>query len=189
MKVIRFSLLGLMGIMSLMLGACATGSIVIESEPEATPTVATMSIRERATVAEVPNTIRSDFRQRLETYLYADTYYQRRAMQLRQATNWSYLNRLGTGGRVKPGNDLVIEYDIVRFDAGDRSERMLYNGYRDRGAGSVVVVARFLDVNGDSLASVEATSQLDKGLFGGSMKRALDTAAKQLADFAKQTFL
>jgi hypothetical protein len=186
MKVIRFSLLGLI---ILMLGACATGSIVIESESEATPMVAAMSIRERATVAEIPDAIRSDFRQRLETYLYADNYYQRRAQQLRDATNWSYLDKFGTGGRLKPGNDMVIEYGIVRFDTGDRSERMLYNGYRDRGAGSVVVVARFLDVNGNTLASVEATSQLDKGVFGGSMKRALDSAAGQLADFAKQTFL
>jgi len=63
------------------------------------------------------------------------------------------------------------------------------NGYRNRGAGSVVVVIRYLDVIGNTLASVEATSRMDKGMFGGSMKHALDTAAKQLAEFAKQTFL
>ncbi len=123
-----------------------------------------MSIQssEEPSSADAPENIRSQFQALLDEALYSEYHFQR-------------------------GGELTIRWQLIGYDEGSRALR--YFVPLGAGTGEIMVRARFLDVKGREIATIQGEGSISRGLFGGSYENALSECADAIANYARDNFL
>jgi hypothetical protein len=85
-----------------------------------------------------------------------------------------------------PGDALTIRYRFTKYNPGDQLQRWLAPYVA--GKGEIQVEAVFLDKENRELAKIGVGSELSMGPLGGDFEGAISRAARELADYAIETF-
>lgn len=147
-----------------LLGACATGGTTVLAPAQITQGVSYSTLRIEAVPDEVKviGGGRTYFDTRLKEYLFAKN----------------------TG--FTPGDALTIRYRFTKYNPGDQLQRWLAPYVA--GKGEIQVEAVFLDKENRELAKIGVGSELSMGPLGGDFDGAISRAARELADYAIETF-
>ena len=85
-----------------------------------------------------------------------------------------------------PGEGLTVKYGFVGYDEGSQAARYFAGGLA--GGAKMVIVAEFLDAEGNSLSKIQSEGSVAGGFFGGDSDSAIKGAAKQIAKYARENF-
>lgn len=86
------------------------------------------------------------------------------------------------------GPGLTLSYQFIRFEEGDRFKRFVTAGISDNAEGNLIIETTFLTPKGKEVGKIETHAYIRGGLLGGSVKEALEKAAKEIAEYAKLSF-
>jgi hypothetical protein len=92
----------------------------------------------------------------------------------------------GTAPAFREGQDLTIRYRFVSYEEGSRIGRYLLGGLT--GGATMLVEAEFVTPGGDTIGRVRGQGNVSGGIAGGSHNSAIDSAVKQIRDYAVATF-
>ncbi len=143
------------------LAGCGTARVIIDEPPARNYSSDTIQTKKTYTTVGVPTKMLNHFDERLNKEL---------------AKSFT------------SGKGLLLEYRFLSFDEGDRTKRYLSGGFGDWGTASILIEAVFKDSKGNFLGKIRTDGRISSGIIGGSVKSALDQAAKELGEYAKLTF-
>jgi len=150
----------------LFLTACGTGRTMV-MEPVAERKAFTNAKLERSTDSvAVPDELRTMFVEEIRKDLY------------------------GTAEKPGPfteGDGLTIRVKVVQFEAGSQFQRWFWGGVGNQGEASMQLLTEFFE--GDKkLSHIQTEGRIGSGVFGGSVKSAVEKAASEISDFAVSNF-
>ena len=143
------------------LSGCGTARIIVTDHPEKRYSSSNITIQRSDSTVQVPDEMVSHF-----------------DSALRKELMTSFTT----------GKDLTVEYRFVSFQQGDRFKRYLAGGIGNWGEGNLIIEAKYIDSEGAQIAKVQTDAKIDSGFFGGSIKSALEKAAKELSDYTISNF-
>jgi hypothetical protein len=150
----------------LFLSACGTGRTLVMEPPAERKSYASATLERAADSVPVPEELRVMFRDQLREELY------------------------GTPQEPGPfieGGGLTIRVKVVQFEAGNQFERWFWGGIGNQGEASMQLLTEFFD--GDrKLAHIQTEGRIGSGLFGGSVKSAVEKATSEISSYAVENF-
>jgi hypothetical protein len=82
---------------------------------------------------------------------------------------------------------LTIRVKVVQFEPGSQFERWFWGGIGNQGEASMQLLTEFLD--GDrKLAHIQTEGRIGSGIFGGSVKSAVEKATAEISSYAVENF-
>lgn len=162
----RMSAAGAAVITYLFLTACGTGRTMVMEPPADRKSFSAATIERSTDSVPVPEELRTMFVEELRNNIY------------------------GTAEEPGPfteGPGLTIRIRVVQFEAGSQFQRWLWGGIGNQGEASMHLLTEFFD--GDrKLANIQTEGRIGSGVFGGSVKSAVDKAAAEISEYAAANF-
>lgn len=150
-------------VFALALSACSSGSTTVVKAPTEKFTGASIVVVEQRTEAPVTQNIRNNFKLMLNDKLYEKD------------------------GFAK-GGDLKLTFAFIRYEPGNRAARYALGGLGGVGEGVMKIQVTFENASGRKIAEIVSEGKIKAGLAGGSIDKALDRAAEEIAEYAKSNF-
>lgn len=150
-------------VFALALSACSSGSTTVVKAPAEKFTAASVVVVEQNTEAPVPQNIRNNFKLMLNDKLYEKD------------------------GFAK-GSDIKLTFAFIRYEPGNRGARYALGGLGGVGVGIMQIQVTFEDASGRRIAEIMSEGKIKAGLAGGSIDKALDRVAEEIAEYAKSNF-
>lgn len=153
-------------LLCLLLTACGTGRTMV-MEPVAEKKIFEAARFERtADSVAVPEELRAMFVEQLREDFY------------------------GTAEKPGPfseGDGLTVRVKVVQFESGSQFQRWFFGGIGNQGEASMQLLTEFLD--GDrKLAHIQTEGRIGSGVFGGSVRSAVEKAVSEISGFAVEHF-
>lgn len=86
------------------------------------------------------------------------------------------------------GDGLILSYKFVTHKEGDKLKRFATFGTSDEAEATMVIETTFYAPRSKEICKIETHAFVTGGPLGGSVKEALEKAAKEIAQYAKNTF-
>jgi hypothetical protein len=150
----------------LFLAACGTGRTMV-MEPTTEQKVFESAKFERATDSvEVPEELRAMFVEELRR---------------------NFFGADGKPGPFKEGEGLTVRVKVVQFEGGNQFQRWFFGGIGNQGEASLQLLTEFFDGE-RKLANIQTEGRIGSGVFGGSVKSAVEKAVAEISDYAVSNF-
>ena len=154
------------GLLCLLITACGTGRTMV-MEPVAERKIFAKAKLERSTDSvPVPDELRTMFVEEIRKDLY------------------------GTAEKPGPfteGDGITVRVKVVQFEAGSQFQRWFWGGVGNQGEASMQLLTEFFE--GDKkLAHIQTEGRIGSGVFGGSVKSAVEKAASEISEYAVSNF-
>lgn len=146
-----------------LLAGCGAGRTLVVKPPEMKLRAASVTAAEADSTVDVPADIKGEFQEKLTQLLYEE-------------------------GAFQKGTDLEIKYRFIQFDPGNQFTRWFWGGIGNAGEGSLTVEAKYFDVAGHELSTIQAEGRIGSGAFGGDFSFAVGKAAEKIAEYTKVHF-
>lgn len=86
------------------------------------------------------------------------------------------------------GDGLILSYKFVTHKEGDKLKRFATFGTSDEAEATTVIETTFYAPRSKEICKIETHAFVTGGPLGGSIKEALEKAAREIAQYAKNTF-
>lgn len=86
------------------------------------------------------------------------------------------------------GDGLILSYKFITHKEGDKLKRFATFGTSHESEATTVIETTFYAPRSKEICKIETHAFVTGGPFGGSVKEALEKAAKEIAQYAKNTF-
>lgn len=151
-------------LLSLSLAACASGTTTVLAPPSAAFSANSIQIEAIDNTVAVEPEIVAYYGEQLHLALYED---EDRAFA--------------------EGSDITVKYRFLQANEGSQLKRWAIGV--GSGKGSVTIESVFYDQAGNELSRIHSGGEISGGLFGGTFKEAVERAAEETADYARENFL
>lgn len=146
------------------LSGCENGRVVDISPPQCqqfASKYSSINVQSSSSTITVPEEVNAQFKNSLENYLIEEVEFKR-------------------------GCDLTISYRFISVNEGNQLVRWFMKGLGSAGRGDMVIEATYINQAGQVIAKIRSESEISTGIFGGSFRCAIDRAAKEIANHARQ---
>jgi hypothetical protein len=86
------------------------------------------------------------------------------------------------------GDGLILSYKFITHKEGDKLKRFATFGTSDEAEATTVIETTFYAPRSKEICKIETHAFVTGGPLGGSIKEALEKAAREIAQYAKNTF-
>lgn len=148
---------------ALMLPACATSGLSVESQPTEAFRASTATLQYLPPAVTVEDTTQAYLREKMAEKLVG-----------------------GSDAVFGQGSDITIRFQFTGHNEGSRVGRWLTAGIA--GGSKTYIVAEFVNPAGAVVGKVRAEGSVGGGFAGGSAKSGIDGAVNQIAKYARETF-
>jgi len=90
-------------------------------------------------------------------------------------------------GGFENAEGLTLQYRFIQLDQGSRAARYLLGPIAGKGTMTIEIV--FLDLDGNETSRIHTGGEVVGGFAGGSFKSALEKAAKEASEYARNNYL
>ena len=147
----------------ILVGGCTTTKTLVLETPKRGEEFSSISIVANNPTVDMPKDITETFENSLRDKIYGS-------------------------GKFERGEDLKLLYTFISYEEGDRFMRWFFGGVGGAGEGSVTILVKYVNINDETRGKTQVESTLSAGFLGGSINKAAEKAAHEVAEYTFQNF-